>query len=634
MTSENVVKLHSDLHHQALNYVSLGVRIFPCLPGTKTPAIGAWQHNASNDPEQIGRWWSAHPDYNIAFRPAEAGWFVVDVDRAYENDLHLPPTFTVETPSGGRHLYYESDEDYPNKKITKGVDARSAHGYVLMHPSVVDDRDPQAHGIPEKQGTYTVIDRREPAPLPDDVRSRMGRKQEKALAQIDGLDTPRALERAEILVRHAPLAVEGDGSDEATLRLAQRVIDEGVSEEAALEIMAPWADRCGFDHDWLETKIANAAKYRQNEPGCRAIPAAADVPAFADYLASSRKRLTWINGARIEERAVAPVREIIPGYIERGLTTFLVGVGGLHKSRLALQWGLSIAAGAPVFGKLVERCPFKYVSYEDDLDEVTRRWHAIRDGLGLPGTAGADLLDMSAECAPMAVISEAGGIVLSELWHELAADLDDTPEHKFVVIDSCYNAFLFEGQAKVNETLVAQLCTQLDRFCREHNCTILMLWHPSAAGEDNGGGWSQAWHNKPRARFRISAENGEGFKLECLKKSHGAKPAPTTLHFEDGVLVPADQSKAVQSLRDAAVYVAIRFDEQGDRIKRDGKIGKDKITRDHGAMRLLAQRTGVEYSVAQFLNALEAALDLRLLQYVENPGGRKGQADPAGYAAP
>jgi hypothetical protein len=53
-------------------------------------------------------------------------------------------------------------------------------------------------------------------------------------------------------------------------------------------------------------------------------------------------------------RTVSPVRELIPGLIERGTVTFLSATGGSHKSRLALQWGLCISAGSPVFGRAVQ----------------------------------------------------------------------------------------------------------------------------------------------------------------------------------------------------------------------------------------------------------------------------------------
>jgi RecA-family ATPase len=78
--------------------------------------------------------------------------------------------------------------------------------------------------------------------------------------------------------------------------------------------------------------------------------------------------------------------------------------------------------------------------------------------------------------------------------------------HKFVAIDSCYNALRFVGQAKINETSVMAAIRLLQRLCEETNSTLLVLWHPSQAGQERGdaSGWSVAWHNAPRARLSLS----------------------------------------------------------------------------------------------------------------------------------
>jgi hypothetical protein len=83
-------------------------------------------------------------------------------------------------------------------------------------------------------------------------------------------------------------------------------------------------------------------------------------------------------------RAVPPVRDIVQGLIERGVPTFLSAPGGSQKSRLALQWGLSIDAGVSIFGRAVERATFVYLSAEDHADEVARRAQTIARRLQLP----------------------------------------------------------------------------------------------------------------------------------------------------------------------------------------------------------------------------------------------------------
>lgn len=92
-------------------------------------------------------------------------------------------------------------------------------------------------------------------------------------------------------------------------------------------------------------------------------------------------------------REVAPVEELIPGRLEKGIPTFLAGVGGVHKSRLALQWALCLNAGAQLWGigeglkGLRDSKPaatMVYCAAEDDANELARRAQAITRTLKLP----------------------------------------------------------------------------------------------------------------------------------------------------------------------------------------------------------------------------------------------------------
>jgi hypothetical protein len=92
-------------------------------------------------------------------------------------------------------------------------------------------------------------------------------------------------------------------------------------------------------------------------------------------------------------REVAPVEELIPGWLEKGIPTFLAGVGGVHKSRLALQWALCLNAGAQLWGVGEGLKGFRdskpaatmvYCAAEDDANELARRAQAITRRLKLP----------------------------------------------------------------------------------------------------------------------------------------------------------------------------------------------------------------------------------------------------------
>lgn len=124
----------------------------------KHPASPKGQTDATQDIEQIRRWWTENPDYNIGVFAKPSGFLVVDIDpRSGGDDAFLKleelaegniPT-TVEAITGeyyvknqtirGRHLIYECD---PNEKFIgnfkkaglDGIDIKHA-GYILVTPS-------------------------------------------------------------------------------------------------------------------------------------------------------------------------------------------------------------------------------------------------------------------------------------------------------------------------------------------------------------------------------------------------------------------------------------------------------------------------------------------------------------------
>ena len=75
------------LLESALYYATvLGWRIFPLMPKTKKPRSGSrGVYDASNDPEQIRRWWAENPNYNIGLACGKAsGVIVLDGDGEQE----------------------------------------------------------------------------------------------------------------------------------------------------------------------------------------------------------------------------------------------------------------------------------------------------------------------------------------------------------------------------------------------------------------------------------------------------------------------------------------------------------------------------------------------------------------------
>ena len=108
---------------------------------------------------------------------------------------------------------------------------------MLVPPSVVDGK------------RYTVEDDCEPAELPECISEALAavKAPERKADQTGGeLDTPYNVELAkDYLLNRAPVAIEGEGGDDCTVRVGMAVRDYGISEDTCLMLMAQyWNERC------------------------------------------------------------------------------------------------------------------------------------------------------------------------------------------------------------------------------------------------------------------------------------------------------------------------------------------------------------------------------------------------------
>ncbi|MDE3174521.1 MAG: hypothetical protein KGM15_00220, partial [Pseudomonadota bacterium] len=150
----------------------------------------------------------------------------------------------------------------------------------------------------------------------------------------------------------------------------------------------------------------------------------------------------------------------------------------------------------------------------------------------------------------------------------------------------------FAGRAKINETSVMVAIGFLQRLCNETDSTILVLWHPSVAGQERGdaSGWSVAWHNGPRARLSLTPakDSEDTFELKVEKRNHGAKGKPLTLHWSNGVLLPRSETNAAEQgerLFEACIQVALASAESGQPIQKQRRLNTwmlDEIERVAG----------------------------------------------------
>jgi len=145
----------------ALAAAGLGWRVFPCAPGSKRPALaGNWQDLATTDLDRIRSWW-ARQAYNIGIACGPSGLVVIDLDIARppasttsgtvslerlcraHGQRYPAGTYTVDTPSGGCHLYFTAPATPVRNSTGRAgplIDIRADGGYVIGAGSRIGDR--------------------------------------------------------------------------------------------------------------------------------------------------------------------------------------------------------------------------------------------------------------------------------------------------------------------------------------------------------------------------------------------------------------------------------------------------------------------------------------------------------------
>jgi hypothetical protein len=129
-----------------------GLAVFPCRANEKRPLAEHGVKDASTDRARIKEWWRKFPECNWGCAMTEE-IAAVDLDVKNGHDGRralrelttgrgqLPATLTNTTPSGGEHLLFNIGCALKNKAgVAPGVDIRSAGGYIIVPPSLIDGR--------------------------------------------------------------------------------------------------------------------------------------------------------------------------------------------------------------------------------------------------------------------------------------------------------------------------------------------------------------------------------------------------------------------------------------------------------------------------------------------------------------
>jgi replicative DNA helicase len=241
--------------------------------------------DATTDPATITKRWTDSPDSNVGIRTGEvSGLVIVDVDPGKGGDVEivnlqakygeLPPTFTVITGSGGKHLYYAHPgggrvlKNQTDLLGFLGVDIRADGGYVVAPPSN------------HFSGQHYEVEQDVPLhPCPEWLVEKLTKKPAETSAPSF---TPVAYGDVEVEIREVedwirrpkvPRSIQGQNGSGALMWAVGKICATGrkygfgeaqiwslVCQYNAEKSEPPWSD-----HE-LERAMSNAQKERRSEP--------------------------------------------------------------------------------------------------------------------------------------------------------------------------------------------------------------------------------------------------------------------------------------------------------------------------------------------------------------------------------
>lgn len=555
-------------HEAALYWAARGFPVFPVSPGGKTPIVKDWPNAATVDAAAIDGWWNEQPDANIGCPPDRSGCFVVDVDdkgdkcgsvvlAALEAERGaLPETLTIETASGGRHMWFKGSAANSVGKLGAGLDVRGISGFVLMPGSVVGGRSYK-----------TARDVKPASPAPWLLAELSAPRERKKTAGAVDEDLPHNLERAAAmlarLVATGDVAVEGSGGSDRTYRLAAALGDMGISEDAAVELLGDWNAACvpPWDADELARIVHNAYSYRQNDTGVATPDAGGSVfasvalPPHGGGQSAKRSRFRFLDEAA--QDALPEPSWLIPGWLQNNSTAVLYGEPGSYKSFVALDMALSVAAGLPALGLDYEAraLPVVYVAPEGAIGIAKQRRAAWRAARGVEGPLPFWL----APEAPL--IREPASIA------DFMAELEKRCSLPRLIVLDTYSRIMagLDENAAQDASRAVETASGL---AQRYSCTVLMIHHAAKDGDRERG--STALRAGVDTFAKCEADKGARLlRLSCSKQKDAEEPR--TLCFktvpvggsivlaraEPGTFTDADaqmKMDAIACLRDAGAY--------------------------------------------------------------------------------
>lgn len=346
---------------KAQELAARGFKVFPLKKNAKTPLNpGKFLSQATSNKATIDILWTKYPNANIGIATGE-GLIVIDVDTLQhggENGSEslknyeiingpLNDTFTVQTPTGGNHIYYVTNNECKNATgLLPGVDIRGTGGYVVAPGSTINGKEYKiVKDVPIAKPNYaveTLLKKCKTPKVETDPFAELEKGYSNNLVQEGN--------RTSYLVGQVGQLCDGTKSIN-TIENMIRVLNEQNLEVPLTE-------------DELVKEVFPAIKRFKKHEAKKMDPETSIDP----------NKINLVSVSDIEKEYV---EWLVPGYIPKGSITIIGGDGGLGKTSLWCNIASAISNGKPCVLQedndvMYPRGEVVYFSGEDDTARVLR----------------------------------------------------------------------------------------------------------------------------------------------------------------------------------------------------------------------------------------------------------------------
>lgn len=413
--------------------------------------------DATTETDKIIRWWGMWPHANIGVATGPGSNLVVlDIDPRHGGDEELmrlvaengllPDGPAYETGSGGSHYWFR----HPGFKITSrnaiapGIDVKGDGGYVIVPPSV--------HST---GGSYSWYEDCGPERTLPDISPWIIA----VMQQGRQTDFP-SLTIAEDVV---------EGRNNTLTSLAGTLRNRGLGESAIFKLLMALNETWSNPLSAIEVgKIA--ASVSRYEPGQASSTVIVDTGPTGKQqkVRSEAYQPVPFTARELLGRDLDDVRLVIPEILPEGLAV-LAGKPKLGKSFMAFNFGIAIACGGTVMGKIeVDEGEVLILSLEDNERRLRKRLLAL-----LGEEPGPDKLYMETRWPR----EDEGGIDVLDLW------LGTHPDCRLVVIDTLAKFRPKGVESKYSDDYAA--IEALQELAGRHGLAILVVTHYRKAFSDD-----------------------------------------------------------------------------------------------------------------------------------------------------